>query len=166
MPSEKICERLKGMDQQICEVKYEVRSSTKNKKNEQTRAGNCADILKSSGAERLFCHFGCRAAVSGSACFSSCSSLYCFSHSLCWLSFLLVCPAEQKPKEAVDWSTVNFDKMRVKELKQTLTSWGEKCDGCTEKGDFLRLIKTVLPKQIALQQAAKGAGKGADKKDL
>lgn len=42
---------------------------------------------------------------------------------------------------------------------------GEKCDGCTEKGDFLRLIKSVLPKQIAAQQARK-APKGADKKDL
>lgn len=51
MPSEKICERLKGMDQQICEVKYE------------------------------------------------------------------------KPKEDVDLATVDFDKMRVKELKQTLTQW-------------------------------------------
>jgi hypothetical protein len=95
MPAEKICERLKGMDQQICEVKYE------------------------------------------------------------------------KPKEAVDWATVDFDKMRVKELKQTLTAWGEKCEGCTEKGDFLRLIKKVLPKQIELQKASKPAAPaGADKKDL
>lgn len=93
MPSEKICERLKGMDQQICEVKYE------------------------------------------------------------------------KPKQAVDWATVDFDKMRVKELKQTLQGWGEKCEGCTEKGDFLRLIKQVLPKQIKLQQEAK-AKAGADKKEL
>lgn len=44
---------------------------------------------------------------------------------------------------------------------------GEKCNGCKEKGDFLRLIKSVLPKQIAAQQAAKAsAPKGADKKDL
>ena len=53
---------------------------------------------------------------------------------------------------------------------------GEKCEGCTEKGDFLRLVKKVLPKQIELQQAAKAAkaakapaaaaAKGADKKDL
>lgn len=94
MPSEKICERLKGMDQQICEVKYE------------------------------------------------------------------------KPKEAVDYATVDFDKLRVKELKQTLQQWGEKCDGCTEKGDFLRLIKKVLPKQIEMQKAAKANAAGADKKDL
>ena len=51
---------------------------------------------------------------------------------------------------------------------------GEKCEGCTEKGDFLRLVKKVLPKQIELQQAAKAAkeakapqaSQGADKKDL
>ena len=91
MPAEKICERLKGMDQQICTVKYE------------------------------------------------------------------------KPKAPVDWSTVNFDKMRVKELIQTVQQWGEKCEGCTEKSDYLRLIKEKLPKQIAAQQAAKA---GADKKDL
>lgn len=65
----------------------------------------------------------------------------------------------EKPKVAVDYSKVDFDKMRVKELKQTLTAWGEKCEGCTEKGDFLRLIKSVLPKHIAAQQAAKGQNK-------
>lgn len=65
-------------------------------------------------------------------------------------------------------ATVDFEKMRVKELKQTLQGWGEKCEGCTEKGDFLRLIKQVLPKQIAAQQAARAAKgqQGADKKDL
>ncbi len=68
---------------------------------------------------------------------------------------------------------MDFEKMRVKELKQTLQAWGEKCEGCTEKGDFLRLVKKVLPKQIELQQAAKAAkggaapaAGGADKKDL
>ena len=44
---------------------------------------------------------------------------------------------------------------------------GEKCEGCTEKGDYLRLVKKHLPKQIELQNAAAGAAaKGADKKDL
>jgi hypothetical protein len=33
---------------------------------------------------------------------------------------------------------------------------GEKCEGCTEKGDYLRLVKAVLPKQIALQKAKAG----------
>jgi len=54
----------------------------------------------------------------------------------------------EKPKEPVDYSKVDFNKMRVKELKGVLTEWGEKCDGCTEKGDFLRLIKQVFSKHV------------------
>ena len=88
MPATKICDRLKSMDQQICEVRYE------------------------------------------------------------------------KPKAPVDWSKVDFDKMRVKELKQTLTGWGEKCEGCTEKGDYVRMIKSVYPKHTGQ------ASHGADKQDL
>lgn len=79
MPSEKICERLKGMDQQICEVKYE------------------------------------------------------------------------KPKEDVDWATVDFEKMRVKELKQTLTQWsvqqpGERAHSAlgSEKSDTERVCSVLL----------------------
>ena len=63
MPAEKICERLKGMDQEICQVKYE------------------------------------------------------------------------KPKEKVDLTKVDFDKMRVKELKQTLTSWSDIDDRRTRSRD-------------------------------
>jgi len=94
MPAEKICDRLKGMDAQICEVKYD------------------------------------------------------------------------KPKEPVDYTKVNFDKMRVKELKQTLNEWGVKCEGCAEKSDYLRMIKEHLPEQIKKQEAAKAKQHGADKKDL
>jgi len=60
----------------------------------------------------------------------------------------------EKPKVPVDWSTVVFDKMRVKELKDVLSEWGEKCNGCTDKSDFLALIKKHLPAQIKKQQDA------------
>jgi hypothetical protein len=63
MPAAKICERLKGMDQEICQVKYE------------------------------------------------------------------------KPKEKVDLTKVDFDKMRVKELKQTLTAWSDIADRQTRSRD-------------------------------
>jgi galactose-1-phosphate uridylyltransferase len=76
MPVEKICEKLKKADGQICQVKYE------------------------------------------------------------------------KPPKPIDWATVDFNKMRVKELRDILTNWQEKCDGCTEKGDYIRKIKEVLPKYI------------------
>lgn len=76
MPPEKICERLKKADGQICEVKYE------------------------------------------------------------------------KPKAPRDWSKVDFDKMRVKELMQILNEWGEKCEGCTEKGDYISKVKEALPKHV------------------
>jgi len=47
----------------------------------------------------------------------------------------------------------------------------ERLFSCTDKGDFVRLVKKVLLKQIELQQAAKAAKaaqapKGANKKDL
>jgi hypothetical protein len=76
MPAEKICEKLKSADGQICQVKYE------------------------------------------------------------------------KPKEAIDWSSMDLNKLRVKELKDILTQWGEKCEGCNEKGDIISLIKTLLPKHV------------------
>ncbi len=135
MPAEKICDRLKGMDQQICGVKYEmVRVTSSN-----TRGEGVGLVRQRNGPLTL-------------AAF-----------------LLLLCVFSLQPKEDVDLTTVDFEKMRVKELKQTLTAWGEKCEGCTEKGDFLRLVKKVLPKQIELQQAAKAAKAakgGADKKDL
>jgi hypothetical protein len=58
----------------------------------------------------------------------------------------------EKPKEPRDWSKVNFDKMRVKELREILTEWGEKCEGCTDKSDFIRLIQSVKDKHIQREQ--------------
>lgn len=60
----------------------------------------------------------------------------------------------EKPAAPIDWSTIDLNKMRVKELKHILDGWNEKCDGCTEKGDYLRLINQVKDKHIP-QQAQK-----------
>ena len=64
------------------------------------------------------------------------------------------------PPKPIDWSAVDLNKMRVKELKQILDRWGEKCDGCTEKGDFISLIDQVKAKHIGAEAAAASAGAG------
>jgi uncharacterized protein with WD repeat len=48
------------------------------------------------------------------------------------------------------WHTLNHkctththtdvSKLRVKELKKILSSWGEECVGCTSKSDFVKLV--------------------------
>jgi len=58
---------------------------------------------------------------------------------------------EDKPKEAVDYSKVDFNKMRVKELREILSEWGQKCVGCNDKQDFLNKIKEHLPTVLAKQ---------------
>jgi mesencephalic astrocyte-derived neurotrophic factor len=83
MPVEKICERLKQADGQICAVKYE------------------------------------------------------------------------KPKEPVDYSKVDFNKMRVKELRDILNEWGVKAEKISEKTELIELIKKELPKHLDQNQGAK-----------
>ena len=61
----------------------------------------------------------------------------------------------EAPPKAIDWATVDLSKMRVKELKHILDGWGEKCEGCTEKGDFISLIDRVKAQHVPL-----AAGKG------
>jgi hypothetical protein len=60
----------------------------------------------------------------------------------------------EKPPKPIDWATIDLNKMRVKELKQILDRWGEKCEGCTEKSDYLRLINNVKDKHIAQEPKA------------
>ncbi|GAB5353470.1 hypothetical protein AAMO2058_000038500 [Amorphochlora amoebiformis] len=44
---------------------------------------------------------------------------------------------------------VNLKKMRVKQLKNILSKWGEKCTGCTEKRDYVKLVESLKPKYAA-----------------
>ena len=48
----------------------------------------------------------------------------------------------------MDLSTLNFKKLKVKDLKKILAIWGEEnaCKGCTEKSDFVRAVKELIPK--------------------
>jgi hypothetical protein len=60
----------------------------------------------------------------------------------------------EKPKEPVDYSKLDFTKLRVKELKDILSEWGEKCERCSEKQEYLDLIKKVMPKHVKPAEAA------------
>ena len=50
-----------------------------------------------------------------------------------------------KPKPKIDFA--GLQKMKIKELKEILTKYSLDCDGCTEKGDYVRRIKTLQPKE-------------------
>lgn len=90
MPSEKICERLKGMDAQICQVKYEKVSTT----HTQAWCGTGMVPLD-----------------------------LCVFDSPVPVCYVMSPDCSPQPKEPVDWSKVDFEKMRVKELRQTLQQW-------------------------------------------
>lgn len=48
----------------------------------------------------------------------------------------------------IDWKTVNLKKMKVKDLKKILDNWGETCDGCLEKTDYIKRIEELKPTYI------------------
>jgi len=49
-------------------------------------------------------------------------------------------------EKTFDYSKVDFKKLKVNELKQILSEWGEQCRGCSEKSDYVRLVEELLPK--------------------
>lgn len=53
-----------------------------------------------------------------------------------------------KYEKKIDFTTVDFKKLKVKDLKKILSDWGEDkaCKGCSEKSDFVRVVKELLPK--------------------
>lgn len=63
---------------------------------------------------------------------------------------------ELKYEKKIDFTTVDFKKLKVKDLKKILSDWGEEraCKGCSEKSDFVRVVKELLPK-YAPEAAAK-----------
>jgi len=63
-----------------------------------------------------------------------------------------ICGVKYTKFEEVDYSKVDFNKMTVRELKNLLGQWGEKCDGCTEKSDFVRLANKVKDKHVKPSQ--------------
>jgi hypothetical protein len=43
-------------------------------------------------------------------------------------------------------ATVDFKKMRVKQLKRILADQGADCKGCSEKEDFVKKVKKIAAK--------------------
>jgi len=46
----------------------------------------------------------------------------------------------------IDLKNTNLNKLKVKELKKILTDWDEVCVACTEKSDFVKRVKELMPK--------------------
>jgi hypothetical protein len=57
-----------------------------------------------------------------------------------------ICTVKYRTEEKPDYSKTDFTKLTVRELKNILQEWGEKCDGCTEKSDFVALANKVKSK--------------------
>ncbi|CAG5096386.1 Oidioi.mRNA.OKI2018_I69.XSR.g14593.t1.cds [Oikopleura dioica] len=47
-----------------------------------------------------------------------------------------------------DYSAINWQKIKVKELKKILTTWGEVCKNCLEKDEFVSRVKELMPKYV------------------
>jgi hypothetical protein len=56
-----------------------------------------------------------------------------------------ICEVKYPPK--VDLATTDFKKMRVKQLKGLLAEHGVNCDGCVEKEDYVKKVKSALGKK-------------------
>lgn len=41
---------------------------------------------------------------------------------------------------------MDLKKLKVRDLKKILNDWDENCDGCLEKGDYIRRIEELKPK--------------------
>jgi hypothetical protein len=50
-----------------------------------------------------------------------------------------------KYEKSIDFAVANFKKMKVGELKNILSDWDERCLGCTEKSDYIRMIEEKMP---------------------
>jgi len=77
-----------------------------------------------------------------------CLKLYRMDEQICDLRY----------EKVIDLSNVDVSKLKVHELKKLLSDWGEQCRGCSEKDDYVRLVKELLPKYAG--------GAGTPKSDL
>lgn len=55
---------------------------------------------------------------------------------------------ELKYDKQIDLKTVDLKKLKVKDLRKILDDWGETCEGCIEKVDFIKLIEKLKPKYM------------------
>jgi len=108
MPALKICERLKKMDAQVCDIKY--------------------------GKLRKFSFYIYKSkTLTTNKLYSQLSIKY---------KLYLILDKE------IDWKTVNLKKMKVKDLKKILDNWGEICDGCLEKTDYIKRVEELKPSYV------------------
>lgn len=50
----------------------------------------------------------------------------------------------------IDLKTVDIKKLKVRELKKILNDWGEDCQGCVEKSDYIQRIEELKPRHTEL----------------
>ncbi|KAJ8939299.1 hypothetical protein NQ314_011156 [Rhamnusium bicolor] len=50
----------------------------------------------------------------------------------------------------IDLKTVDLKKLKVRDLKKILNDWGEECEGCIEKSEYLKRIEDLKPKHTEL----------------
>merc|ERR1712115_35915 len=55
---------------------------------------------------------------------------------------------EQAYDKQIDFKSVDLKKLKVRDLKKILSDWEETCDGCLEKGDYIKRINEVKPKHV------------------
>jgi len=79
-----------------------------------------------------------------------CMKLYRKDEQICDLRY----------EKTIDLSKVEVQKLKVHELKKLLSDWGEQCRGCSEKDDYVRLVKELLPKYAGSEAS------GTPKSDL
>lgn len=53
-------------------------------------------------------------------------------------------------EKKIDLKTVNIAKLKVKELKKILHGWGEECEGCVEKSDYVSRVEALKLKHTEL----------------
>jgi len=55
---------------------------------------------------------------------------------------------ELRYDKSIDLKTVDLKKLKVRDLKKILSQWDEECDGCIEKGDYIKRIEELKPKYV------------------
>ena len=55
---------------------------------------------------------------------------------------------ELRYDKQIDLKNVDLKKLKVRDLKKILNDWDENCEGCIEKGDFIKRIEELKPKYV------------------
>lgn len=50
----------------------------------------------------------------------------------------------------IDLKSVDLKKLKVRDLKKILNDWGEDCQGCVEKSDYIQRIEELKPRHTEL----------------